>query len=527
MRTGRHGRAIVGVTAALALCGFGSASANAATIASQPNSNAGALAIAQSMFQNPALITGASFVAHPPGGTPNAVVTGDLSFFPQNGDTFGLLTTGNSQFADDPNTSGRTAAFNGGAPVRGNTDRDVVILKVDFTAPANTNCLSVGSFAFYSEEYPEWVGSNFNDAFIAELDVSNWTTSGSTIDAPNNFAFDQNGNVISINAAGASTMSASNATGTTYDGATQLLQAAKQVTPGTHSLYLSIFDQGDEDYDSAVMIDNVIVGTVPNPGQACQPGAQEQNYNMTLTPASATNPVGTNHTVTATVSNAETGNAVSGGDVQFTISGVNTGSTVESTNGSGDASFTYTGANGPGTDTIIACFDADDDGNFCEAGEPTASATKTWEQPQSSVNGRMVSNGARSGAKFASTIDCPASVANANHRPFTVQQGASTFKLTNVTTDRCFDDPSFTPSPAPAATNFDTQEGTGAGTVNGASGYTIEWRFEDRGAPSANDRAMIRVTRNSDGAVIIDVPLGTLSSGQNYALPPASGGGAT
>jgi hypothetical protein len=33
-----------------------------------PNSTAGALALAQSMFQDPSLITGASFVTHPPAG---------------------------------------------------------------------------------------------------------------------------------------------------------------------------------------------------------------------------------------------------------------------------------------------------------------------------------------------------------------------------------------------------------------------------------------------------------------------------
>jgi hypothetical protein len=99
------------------------------------------------------------------------------------------------------------------------------------------------------------VGSAFNDAFIAELDTSDWTTSGSVISAPNNFAFDPQGKVISINSTGEAAMSAANAASTTYDGATALLQASKTVTPGSHSLFLSIFDQGDEDYDSAVMVD--------------------------------------------------------------------------------------------------------------------------------------------------------------------------------------------------------------------------------------------------------------------------------
>jgi hypothetical protein len=518
----KQGRAVLAIAAAvMALGATATAPAGAATIDNAPNSTAGALALAQSMFQDPSLITGASFVTHPPQGTPNAVVTGDLSYFPQHGDTFGLMTTGAAQSADDANSSTRTAAFNGGKPVRGNTDRDVVVLKVDFNAPNGTNCLSLGSFAFYSEEFPEWVGSAFNDAFIAELDTSDWTTNGSVISAPNNFAFDPQGKVISINSTGEAAMSAANAAGTTYDGATALLQASKTVTPGSHSLFLSIFDQGDEDYDSAVMVDNIVVGAVPNPGEACQPGAVQQNYAMTLTPPSATHDTGTNQSVTAHLADADTGQPISGGHVRLSVNGANTVTDTATTNASGEATFSYTGANA-GDDTLIACFDADDDGNYCEPGEPTASATKHWTTPEpASVDGRMVSNAKRGTVTFASTIDCPASVANAKKRPFTVVDGASTFKLTSVTSVRCFDDAGFVPSPAPATMAFDTQEGTGAGTVNGAAGYTITWRFEDRGAPSAGDRARIKVTRDSDGVTIIDAPLGTLSSGQNYALPPA------
>ena len=38
-----------------------------------------------------------------------------------------------------------------------------------------------------------------------------------------------------------------------------LLPAATQVTPGAHSLYLSIFDQGDTILDSAAFLDNLVV----------------------------------------------------------------------------------------------------------------------------------------------------------------------------------------------------------------------------------------------------------------------------
>ncbi len=47
------------------------------------------------------------------------------------------------------------------------------------------------------------------------------------------------------------------ARGTTFDGATRLLRASTPITPGRHRLYLSIFDQGDRIYDSAVFLDNL------------------------------------------------------------------------------------------------------------------------------------------------------------------------------------------------------------------------------------------------------------------------------
>ena len=100
-----------------------------------------------------------------------------------------------------------------------------MILKIDLNVPAGVNCLSSFDFRYLSEEYPEFVGSAFNDAFIAELDNSTWTTNGSDIDAPNNFAFDPANNEISINAAGVTSMTSGFAVGTTYDGATPRLRA--------------------------------------------------------------------------------------------------------------------------------------------------------------------------------------------------------------------------------------------------------------------------------------------------------------
>ena len=95
---------------------------------------------------------------------------------------------------------------------------------------------------------------------------------------------------------------------------------------------------------------------------------------IVLGPDTAMNPVGTSHTVTATVVDS-LGQPVSGLTVTFNvISGPNagiSGSAVTDTNG--HASFTYTGLGGPGTDQIQASF-VDATGNTVASNI----VTKTW-----------------------------------------------------------------------------------------------------------------------------------------------------
>ena len=80
--------------------------------------------------------------------------------------------------------------------------------------------------------------------------------------APGNFAGGA-GDIISVDASGPSAMSDAAALGTTYDGATPLLTARAPVAVGSvHSLYLTIFDQGDAILDSAVFLDNLRFETI-------------------------------------------------------------------------------------------------------------------------------------------------------------------------------------------------------------------------------------------------------------------------
>ena len=379
------GRVTRSLVAALALAA--GAGVALAAITSQPPTPAGATAIADAMAATPGIVLGASFVTAPPAGTPNGTADSPLTQFPTNGTTFGILTSGNVQNVDDPGTF--TTVNDGGGPVKGTTDFDVSILRVDLNAPAASNCLTL-DFKFLSEEFPFYVGTQFNDAFIAELDANTWTTTASTITAPNNFAFDGNGNVVSINSTGIGGLTPAQGAGTAYDGggdgpggtpppgggsaggATVLLSASTQITPGPHSLYLSIFDQGDRNLDSAVFLDNLRIGFVPDPAMNCKPGAKPVLFSMTLDPAMDENPAGTPHTVTATLKDSD-GNLVANAAISFTVMGVNPTSGTAMTDSSGQAQFTYTGAN-LGADVIAACFDFDSNGS-CEA---QASATKTW-----------------------------------------------------------------------------------------------------------------------------------------------------
>ena len=69
----------------------------------------------------------------------------------------------------------------------------MTVLAIPINVPAGANCLSF-DFRFLSEEYPDFIDSQFNDAFIAELDSSTWVSSGPVITGlENDFALDANG----------------------------------------------------------------------------------------------------------------------------------------------------------------------------------------------------------------------------------------------------------------------------------------------------------------------------------------------
>jgi MYXO-CTERM domain-containing protein len=162
-------------------------------------------------------------------------------FLPQKGSDMSILHTGLVGDSPEPGVDL--------GPMGAAGDR--ATLELQLTVPSYANSFAL-SFAFFSAEFPEWVGSPYNDAF--ELYVSGTAYSG-------NAAVDSAGNVISINSALFTVVHPSDLTGTTFDGGlgggTGWLMVVVPVDPGdTIDLEMTIYDRSDGSYDSAVLIDD-------------------------------------------------------------------------------------------------------------------------------------------------------------------------------------------------------------------------------------------------------------------------------
>ena len=214
-------------------------------------------------FAGSGLVTGYDWVACPGGAGSQVLSSSPTSVIGFDGDGGLLMSTGFAADAAGPNDSESTTGSYNAVPVR--DANDVSILQLDLQIPEGAQCLSF-DFAFGSEEYPEFVGSEYNDAFIAELGSSTWVLSGSDIVAPLNFAFDRLGNVVSVNSTFFDSVVVD--AGWEFDGTTPKLTARTPVAAGPTSLFLSVFDAGDSSYDSAVVIDALRVSSDP-----CDAGA--------------------------------------------------------------------------------------------------------------------------------------------------------------------------------------------------------------------------------------------------------------
>ena len=226
-----------------------------------PTSNADALAEAIDNTGSADAVTGAALQVEPPGGNPAAVADTPLTLFPLKGQNYAMLSTGDVTDANNDDDSDSLSSDNGGDGAgHGDDVLDLITLRVDLSIPDDRNCLTV-DYRFLTEEFDEFIGSDFNDGFLAEIEASTFLVAGDgSVEAPRNFAVGPDGGVTTVNNAGTS---ADHALGTTYDGGSPVLRATTPVNAGADSIFLSIYDASDAIFDSTVLIDNLRLRDVP------------------------------------------------------------------------------------------------------------------------------------------------------------------------------------------------------------------------------------------------------------------------
>lgn len=172
-------------------------------------------------------------------GDPSSVgiSTTPLANFPPAPETkFLILSSGRVTDISTPNSSGSQGTDLGALGVAGDT------ASLSLTIPVPKKAGAIGfNFTFLSEEFPEYVGSAFNDFFRARLNGSDIVRdiNGKPIEVNNNF-FDPG---LSAN-------------GTFFDGQTTPLSVRASLPKGAENvnLTLQVGDVGDGVYDSAAFV---------------------------------------------------------------------------------------------------------------------------------------------------------------------------------------------------------------------------------------------------------------------------------
>ena len=131
---------------------------------------------------------------------------------------------------------------------------DVTQYKVTLTAPEDAQSFSF-DFRFFSAEFPEYIGSEYNDAFYAILEAESTNNR-----APTNISFDAVGKAIEINNnyfASPFHPCSERGTGYTNGGSTCWLRTSWPIQGGeTFTLTFSVHDTGDQIFTSTVLLDH-------------------------------------------------------------------------------------------------------------------------------------------------------------------------------------------------------------------------------------------------------------------------------
>ena len=204
-------------------------------------------------------ITGAELVGDP---RAVAVLTTPMHGFPTQGSSALILSTGDASVVADPASSrsstktqlGDDAGTILNTQTTSASGHDLTQVAVKLAPPSGAGCVGF-DFMFLTEEFPNYKGKEFNDVFTAELGTSTFTLQGSDVQAPNNFAFSADKEVLSLNAFSKFVK----APQSSLNGRSEQYSATSPLDPkgGPTTLYLTVQDLGDSYLDSAVVVDNV------------------------------------------------------------------------------------------------------------------------------------------------------------------------------------------------------------------------------------------------------------------------------
>ncbi len=172
-----------------------------------------------------------------------------------------VLTTGTTGCVAGPNNSSNCSG--GGTTTS---------LKFDFTSTTGSIFFK---YVFGSEEYNEYVGSQFNDSFSLLLNGTNiaLVPGGGGVVSINNVNCGSNSAYYKNNSSGGSTGCANQNLDIQYDGLTTVLTAGANLLAGTNKFEFLIKDLGDTAWDSGVFIQaGSFSGTDPG-GKVPEPGS--------------------------------------------------------------------------------------------------------------------------------------------------------------------------------------------------------------------------------------------------------------
>jgi hypothetical protein len=200
-----------------------------------------------------------------------------------------ILTSGDALHPYGPSTEGTAQNLPGFYrcdDLSGGTSFDAAVLTLHVTLDTGYQGF-YSQFVFASDEYPDYVGSAFNDVFGIWVDGTQIAFDDSGAPITINGPFFSSGNVLTPPASGP------------YGGSTPLLQSGYASNPGAHVIEIAVCDVADYIRDSAVFItlsgcdntDNCKNGTHIASTTSAPPYATSSGYNSSTTyPTSSAHP---------------------------------------------------------------------------------------------------------------------------------------------------------------------------------------------------------------------------------------------